>query len=575
MKEKWNRGTMRFLWSAMGKSKYKVGGLLFLHVLRSGISVSYALSLRNVVNAAVGKKTYFFVYMLTLCALMLLQICTQACIRRVEESATASMGNSLRRRLFSALLHREYTAVSLVHSGEWMNRLTSDVTQVAGSAVRLLPNAAGMVLKIIFALGVLISIEPRFLYLLLPGGLILAVGAYIARRFYVTLHRRVQEKGGKLRVFLLETLASMPTVRAFAIQENVLIDAEDKMKAYYTAQMRRSDFSNISRSGFSFLVHTVTLCGIWFFAVGIQNGAVSYGDFVAMLQLVAGVQTPFAGLSGISSRFYAMLASAERIMEAERFPDVPVALSEDEARKSYFNEFQEMGLCDVDFTYTAPILNDGERIQNQEGRETVVFQNFNFSVKKGAYIALTGKSGCGKSTVLKLLLCLYTPNAGTCYIQVGDKKELLTTKWQRMFAYVPQDNHFMSGTVREAITFFDKSRAEDETAIQNALHIACADTFVDKLENGIDTILGERGAGLSEGQLQRLLIARAVFSDRPILLLDECTAALDEETEAQVLRNLREMTDKTVLIVTHRPAALEICDVVAEFTDSGCAIKKP
>ena len=140
---------------------------------------------------------------------------------------------------------------------------------------------------------------------------------------------------------------------------------------------------------------------------------------------------------------------------------------------------------------------------------------------------------------------------------------------RRLFAYVPQGNQLMSGTVRDIVSFADKTEMHNDEKIAEALRIACADGFISELENGIDTLLGERGTGLSEGQMQRIAIARAVFSESPILLLDESTSALDENTEKQVLENLRKMTDKTVVIVTHRPAALDICDRILEFTENG------
>ena len=141
----------------------------------------------------------------------------------------------------------------------------------------------------------------------------------------------------------------------------------------------------------------------------------------------------------------------------------------------------------------------------------------------------------------------------------------MTAGWRGLFSYVPQGNQLMSGTIRQVVTFADEADMKREAEIRRALTIACADQFINELPDGLDTQLGERGAGLSEGQMQRIAIARAIFSDRPILLLDEATSALDEETEAKLLDNLRSMTDKTVIIVTHRPAALDITDKIIHF----------
>ena len=164
-------------------------------------------------------------------------------------------------------------------------------------------------------------------------------------------------------------------------------------------------------------------------------------------------------------------------------------------------------------------------------------------------------------------MCLYPLDSGECYI--GSRE--LTPEYRRLFAYVPQGNILLNGTIRDIVAFGDPDAAHDEEKLRHALVTACADSFVDELENGVDTQLGERGSGLSEGQLQRLAVARAVFSERPVLLLDEATSALDENTEKQLLENLRELRDRTVIIVTHRPSVLSACDRILRFTEDGVA----
>jgi len=180
-------------------------------------------------------------------------------------------------------------------------------------------------------------------------------------------------------------------------------------------------------------------------------------------------------------------------------------------------------------------------------------------------VAFTGPSGCVKSTVLKLLMCLYPLDAGMRYLISNGGKQELTSAWRGLFAYVPQGNQLMSGTIREIVAFGDPEKMLQEEKLIQALKIACADKFVAGLELGMDTLLGERGTGISEGQMQRIAVARAVFSDNPILLLDEATSSLDETTEKELLKNLKAMTDKTVIIVTHRMAVLSICDKNIDF----------
>ncbi|MBQ7535263.1 MAG: ATP-binding cassette domain-containing protein, partial [Stomatobaculum sp.] len=176
--------------------------------------------------------------------------------------------------------------------------------------------------------------------------------------------------------------------------------------------------------------------------------------------------------------------------------------------------------------------------------------------------ALMGRSGCGKSTLLKLLMCIYDPESGERYYRTAEGEEkVLDSGMRRLFAYVPQGNQLLSGTIRDVVTF-SGSISSDDTKIREALRISCAEEFVSDLENEMDSVLGERGTGLSEGQMQRLAIARAVCSGAPVLLLDEATSALDEQTEMKLLSNLREMQDHTVVIVSHRRTTARCCDRV-------------
>ena len=195
------------------------------------------------------------------------------------------------------------------------------------------------------------------------------------------------------------------------------------------------------------------------------------------------------------------------------------------------------------------------------GREEI-FSKASVVLPAKEIICVTGASGTGKSTLFRLLMNVYSPNIGGIYLQTKDEKTLLTAKARGLFAYVPQGNFLFSGTIRENLTFFYDKGELSEEQIKNALKTACAE-FVYELPQGLETELSEHGAGLSEGQLQRLAIARALISNRPVLLLDESTSALDAETEKSVLENLKNLNNKTCLIVTHRPAALEIADRVA------------
>lgn len=555
--------TLKWLSDVVGKYKINVIILSLIQALLGGSGVIYALLLRNGIDSAAEKdKSGFMIALVSVIILVLIQILLRAVARWLEEHSRSTIENILKSRLFETLLKKDYASVTNIHSGEWINRLTSDSKVSADGVVDILPGAVGMAVKMIGAFVMLLIIEPKFLFVILPCGGALLLLTYAFRKVLKRLHKSIQEKDGDLRIFLQEHLGSLIIVRSFSTEQRTAEQGRQKMSAHKNARMKRNHFSNLCNIGFSAAMNGMYLVGFAYCGLGIIGGTVSYGTLTAILQLIAQIQSPFANITGYLPKFYAMTASAERLREAENFADdgKEEVIDSREIEEFYNTEFSAIKADKVCFTYKST------------DKESVLY-NVSFDIQKGENIAFTGHSGCGKSTVLKLLMCLFRPDSGSIIIQKAEGTETeLSSKWHRLFAYVPQGNHLMNGTIKEIITFADAQADDDRIA--RALKISCADEFVSELEYGIDTELGERGAGLSEGQMQRIAIARAIYFDAPILLLDEATSALDEATEKQLLNNLRSMTDKTVLIVTHRPAALDICDKIIRFTEKGIEEEK-
>ena len=559
----------KWLLAVPGRRKLYILALILVQSLYGGSGVLYALLLRGVVDAAVGgDRTGFWRYIALFIGLAAAQIALRAVLRWLNERAKSSLENVFKQRLTDTLLHRDLLRVGAVHSGEWLNRLTNDTVVVANDYVEIVPGLAGMAVKLVSALAMIIALEPLFAAILIPGGVVLALLTLLFRKIMKRLHKNVQESDGKLRVFLQERIASMLLLRSYAAEAQTLSGAKEKMRAHQQARMRRNWFSNLCNVGFGVAMTGMYLLGVGWCGYGILIGTISFGTLTAMTQLIAQIQMPFANITGYLPRYYGMLASAERLMEAESFrDDSESAKPLSEISDFYRNELSSFGFSDVSFTYY-PVTD--EPSEPDKENMPVVLSDLSLKIGKGDYVAFTGTSGCGKSTALKLLMCVMQPDAGErVYTDRSGNVGALTSAYRRLFAYVPQGNFLMSGTIREVVSFADPTAAQDEARIKKALRIACADGFVSELEQGTDTLLGERGAGLSEGQMQRLAIARAVFADSPVLLLDEATSSLDAETEKRLLENLRSMTDKTVVIVTHRPAALSICDRVLEFTENG------
>ena len=542
-----DRRDLVWLRTALSGLQWSIFLLTLVRILSGIVGVAYAVCFRSIVDSAVaGSRAQVIRGVLEFLAVVLGQFLLSAAGRHLDESVRSSAENKLKLRLFHALLNRDYAQVTAVHSGEWMNRLTSDTQIVAGAAATLIPNAAGLAARLIASAITLLILLPGFTVVFLICGAVLMASTLWIRTHMKRLHREIQEQDGALRVFLTERLSNLMILKAYQQEAAAEQGAACLMNAHRDARLRKNRFSNFCNSGFLLAMNFAYVLGAAWCGIGIVGGTVSYGTFTAVIQLVGQLQSPIAGLTGFIPQYAAMLASTERLMEAEALPDHPAAGSQAE-------DFLGFGFRNVSYTYP-------------DDRDREVVSRFTAEIRKGDYVAFTGPSGCGKSTVLKLLLCLFAPDSGQRYVVTQKGEVPMEGGWSRLFAYVPQGNQLMSGSIREVVSFACPEKSKEDAALWQALDVACAGDFVRMLPDGLDTVLGERGSGLSEGQMQRLAIARALFSDRPVLLLDEATSALDGASEVQVLKNIRSLTGKTVLIVTHRPAALEVVDRVIDFT---------
>ena len=552
---------LSWIYKTQGSKKLYILALTLVQAVNGASGVLYALFLRGIVDSAVaGSKDGFIRNAVYIVLLILLQLTLNAVIRYLSEVARASFENLFKERLMHNILRKDYGRVSAVHSGEWLNRLTNDTVVVANSMTDIIPGFAGMAVKLISALVMITVLDTRFALIMVPLGVILGCLTFAFRKNMKKLHKQVQEKDGILRIFLQERINSLTVIRSFSAEEHTEDEERSKILDHRKARLKRTSFSNLCSFAFGAAMNGMYIFGVIYCGYGILTGAITYGTLTAITQLITQIQAPFANITGYLPRWYQMLASAERLMEIEKFEDdlEGETATSGEVSAFYRDSLIGFGLEDVSYKYYP--ATDKVELMSKENMPYAV-SNLSIDIKKGEYVAFTGHSGCGKSTALMLLMGVYMPDEGKRYLSDATGEQLtFNSYWRRLFAYVPQGNKLMSGSIRDIVSFADGSSEGAQDRIDKALKIACASEFIDELEDGIDTVLGERGKGLSEGQMQRLAIARAIYSDAPVLLLDEATSALDENTEAQLLKNLRELTDKTVVIITHRPAAPEICD---------------
>lgn len=524
------------------------------HIANAVLGVAFALGTSGVIDSAVsGDWTAFWNACIVQAAIILGILLTLTLNRHLKEKLTADLDRDWKKHLLHGLLHGDYSAVSSYHTGELINRLNNDVRTLNNSILTTLPSLASMVTKLVAAVSVLIALEPLFTFIIVAAGIFVVIITALMRKRLKGLHKQVSAEDGKVSGFLQETLEKLLMVQAMDVAGEMEHRAGTLMGRWYTVQRKRKNVSLLANTCVSILAYGANFGALVWCAGAMLQGTMSFGTLTAISQLVGQLQTPFVNLSGIIPQYIAMTAAAERLMELEESCGEPVPAKEDP--ETLYDRMTGIGAEDLCFAY------DRDR----------VFDQASFTLPKGEFGVITGHSGIGKSTLLKLMLGIFHPEEGSLYADTPDGKVSLDRTTRRLFAYVPQGNLLISGTLLENLTITRPNATEAE--IQEAIHISCMDEFLPSLPLGLDTVLGESAAGLSEGQAQRLSIARAVLSQAPILLLDEATSALDAETEALVLQRLQQ-AGKTCIAVTHRPAAIALSHWQLEMKDGKCLLTR-
>ncbi|MDD3400048.1 MAG: ABC transporter ATP-binding protein [Eubacteriales bacterium] len=502
--------------------------------------VIMVLFMRNMINAAVAADaTRTWTQFALFATLIALQYIFGYINSRVIGAAQIRFNTAVKRRIMRTIFNKDYSAVRKYHSGELMNRITADVDMVTSTSMSLIPGIVSMVVRVICA-GVVLSILSWELIVLIVGfGAVVGLCMLVFRKPLKRLQRAVRDTEGKTRGFMQESLLNLPVVKAFAASDVFSQKLDEYQDASIRARIRHLRFSSLAHTGLGVAFAFVYIVALAYGGYSLLHTVgFDYGSFMAILQLVSQVRSPLAGMTEILPKFYSMLVSSERLMDIENLKD----------------EQQTQPMADIDkIKEFSRIVAQGVTFGYDNG--DCVLSNVDLSIDRGDLVVLSGRSGIGKSTLMKLMLALYKPDSGRLYLQSNGEEQDLTAQTRPIFAYVPQGNLLFAGSIRDNITLFSKRC--DENRIKEALRVACMDDFVATLPDGIDTILMEDGAGVSEGQAQRIAVARAVLYDAPVLLLDEATSALDEQTELRMLTNIKSV-GRTCFIISHRSSVNEI-----------------
>lgn len=518
------------------------------NILSALLFVFLAALSQKIIDTAGNSATHtFLISSVLIFTVIILHIFIDAINTVLLTKVSTKMNISLKNYMFTNLVKKKYVDISEYHSGELLNRFSSDIEVVVNGSVGLIPSIVSMLTKIIAGIAALCIKNYKFAFIVLLVGFIFPLIGRLLSKKYKNLHKQVQQTEGDTRSFLQESFANIIVIKTFDGEKSFLLKLNELLNHNRNLRIKRSAFSVIISASlymlFSFGYYGILVWG----ASQIASGAITIGTLVYFLQLISVLRAPLQNISGVIPKFYSMTASAERLIELENLESETYNIVQPSKI-----EFGEIVAKDLNFAY----------------KKEIVLRENNFSIQCGKTTAITGRSGSGKSTLFKLLLGLYSATYGSLTF---DGKTPIDETTRNMFSYVPQGNMTIAGTIRDNISLCDKNVTDEQ--IINAAKTAVIYDFIDSLPNGLDTVVSERGQGLSEGQVQRIAIARALLFDAPIILLDEATSALDEETETQLLNNLKSNTNKTIIFITHRNTSLEACDKVLHLENGTFKVK--
>lgn len=551
--------TLKWILRNARKQAWFIALLTFVNVLIACGSIAISYMLRNVINSATGEYGFatderldaIFFWGTIFVIITVSQVVSRIISNHLVFRITARLTIDIKSSLYKKMLKKSYAQITKYHTGEMLNRLNDDVNTVSGTITTIIPNVVFIVVKLIGIFVVLATIDPLFTLLFIGVGVGVFVFSSLFKGAMKNYHKQIMETDGKIRSFMQETLASLMVIKVFKSEEKVEKTASELQETNYKRKAKRNIISLTTHSAFTLAFNGAYLFGLFYCAVKIANNdpTITLGTLSQVLSLVSQISVPINSLTSIIPSYYSAVASAERIIELEELDDEPVINDENLDVNKLYENLETIEFKNITFSY------DRDEI----------FDDTSLSISKGDLIVMTGISGIGKSTLTKLLLGVFPLDNGEIYLNFNDGTTMpVDTNTRKFFSYVPQGNFLLSGTIRENISFINSEATDEE--IWRAVRFACAD-FIAELPSGLDTVIGEKGLGLSEGQVQRVAIARAILSDAPVILLDEATSALDEATELRLLENIKELSGKTCILISHKKAANAVCNKEVRIVD--------
>ena len=516
--------------------------LIFTTVISSAsslISVYNTLISKSLIDNAIGGNTSQVIkYLIIMISITLGMMLLNPIISLLSTHASTKLNQNIQNKMFEHIEYSSWLEQSKFHSVSLLTRITSDVATISSTLLSTIPNIISILVTLLASFSTLIYLAPSIAIIaIFIGPFLVLVSRYFSKKLK-DLYKKAQEEDVKYRAFIQESVQNIMIVKTFCMEKinmDRLIQIQNNKYNIAMKNTKLSAMTGLAMSLCSNLAYFTIFC--WG-ALNISTGVTTYGTFTAMLQLYGKVQSPFSSLASMFPGLISTIAAAERLMELE---EIPLEKSSEKEVIDFINP--EITFEDVSFEYKKGIK---------------IINDINLTIPYGETIAFVGPSGEGKTTLIRLILSLINPSNGKVYLKENNKEDTFNRDYRNLISYVPQGNTLFSGTIEDNLRYGNFEATEEE--IYEALKNACALDFVNELEDGIKTVIGEKATGISEGQAQRIAIARSFLRKKPILILDEATSALDPETEVKVLKAIKALSHKpTCIIITHRPSALNIC----------------
>lgn len=522
--------------------RWRIFGIIFLGWIRVILMLVFVWISKAAIDIATGKIEGDLFYQSVLLILIAsLQISLQLIYGKTLAITYTKLINHVRSQFFSEIMRVRWENLQSVHSGDFLTRSLNDSNDVVSLLLNAIPSGSSSLLQFVGAFAMLYYFDPVLAMIIvgLTPILLLLSKAYFRKMRFLT--KEIKESESTISKFLQESYQGQLVIRAFEQQIDKINDLDEIQFSYEQRVRNKTSFSTFTNG-----ILLVTFRG-GFLAAFIRGlyllnaGSITFGTLTAYLQLVGRLQAPMNNMMGVLSSVVSASTSVERLgyirkLEHEELAhgiklEAPITLS----------------MNNVSFAYS--------------GEECDVFHDFSMEVLPGEMVGIVGESGAGKSTLMRLLLGLVKPNQGEIFLSNGIDRIVVSEKTRPNFVYVPQGESLFSVSIRENLLLADPSA--DDNRLAEVLEMASAQFVLNELQNGLDTILGERGAKLSEGQSQRVAIARSLLREGDIILLDEPTSALDSETAKEFLENLKMlMKNKSIIIITHQHEVAAYCDKI-------------